>query len=537
MNLRYLMLVPITFGCAAGYKVASPPSPDGGAGGKVDNAALCNGSVDTDADGIADDVDGLFDSDGDGLPGNRDLDSDGDGIEDSVEHGLFDLCGVVDTDVDGVADFLDLDSDSDGLTDAEEAAVYHTDPTQTDTDGDGVTDLGELRGSFTDPLDPASTIAAGDFFVVLPYQDAPQVKPLVFQTRLRQADVYFLIDTTGSMEVAIDDVTASLSRIAAEVATEIPDVAMGVGKFEEFPFLLFGEDSDIPYANVLDVTTDTASALSALSGLQLGLGGDYPESSAEALYQTATGEGGTWWFWPDSPYRQHFDLAPKTCPLGRNGIERRGYPCFREGALPIIVHATDAQWHNGIGARYDSIEPFPHELYDAAHAFNDIGARYVGVSIGTLGEADARLMASQTGSVDSRGGELVYTTYDGHISDSIIEGIKTLAEFTPQDVTTVRQNVSGNPGEYDATSFITSVLPSAVTPAEGYSSLEGETARGVIPGSEVTFDVTFQNVVRAPSDAAEVFKAKIVVMGNGVAELDSRNVYIIVPPVGSTIIL
>jgi hypothetical protein len=40
-----------------------------------------------------------------------------------------------------------------------------------------------------------------------------------------------------------------------------------------------------------------------------------------------------------------------------------------------------------------------------------------------------------------------------------------------------------------------------------------------------------------PAAVAEIFEARIVVVGNGVADLDSRNVYIVVPPDGGTILL
>jgi len=58
-------------------------------------------------------------------------------------------------------------------------------------------------------------------------------------------------------------------------------------------------------------------------------GADGPESQVESLYQIATGEGlGSW--------------VPAYA-----GPDCVGAPCFREGALPIIVMFTDAPMHNG----------------------------------------------------------------------------------------------------------------------------------------------------------------------------------------------
>ena len=80
---------------------------------------------DCDNDGILDAVEGFMDMDRDGIINALDLDSDGDGIPDSIE-------GTQDTNEDGVPDYLDTDSDYDGLSDAEEGIR--------DMDGDGIPD-------------------------------------------------------------------------------------------------------------------------------------------------------------------------------------------------------------------------------------------------------------------------------------------------------------------------------------------------------------------------------------------------------------
>jgi len=127
--------------------------------------------IDTDDDGIADEVDvnngGVElpnpDTDGDGVPNYLDVDSDNDGITDATENGGLDLDGdgelddfvdtansnglsdsldgtpivLIDTDVatllDVLPNYLDLDSDGDGITDTTEAGGI-------DADGDGQVD-------------------------------------------------------------------------------------------------------------------------------------------------------------------------------------------------------------------------------------------------------------------------------------------------------------------------------------------------------------------------------------------------------------
>ena len=59
----------------------------------------------------------------------------------------------------------------------------------------------------------------------------------------------------------------------------------------------------------------------------------------------------------------------------------------------------------------------------------------------------------------------------------------------------------------------------------------------LVPGTRAEFDVRFLNDVRPPAATAQIFRATIIVRGNRVARLDSRNVYIVVPPDGAIIII
>jgi len=516
-------------------------SGDGG-GGIV---AGCDGSVDSDGDGIADDLEGDGDQDGDGTPNYLDLDSDGDGIADNVEHGADNPCRLIDSDSDGTADWWDTDSDNDGLSDGDEAAIG-TDPRDIDSDDDGVTDLGEAEGTGTDPLDPSSTIPAGDFFVVLPYNGARENRTLRFGTGISVADIYFLIDTTGSMGGPISNVQSSLSMLVTEINSRIPDAQMGVGQFRDFPFSadLFGDESfgspgDMAYQNEQDITGTVSLVQDALNRLSAGGGNDGPESHVEAMFQTATAAGGNWSFMGDS-----YSIPPKTCATipDETGV-RRGYPCFRPGALPIIVMVTDVDMHNdptGMDA-YTSITPAPHTFDDAMTGLASIGARFLGVAVNGGGRGDLEEAARRTGTVDGSGMPLVYDASGGTVSNSIVDGLGTLTGGVAQDVTTRTENEPGNPDEFDATLFI-----KAITPVEGYrdgiagmgyDSFDDTTFYNVIPGTMVDFAIDFFNDVRPPAATAEIFRARIVVVGNGVADLDSRAVYIVVPPDGGTILI
>ncbi|MFK7991279.1 MAG: hypothetical protein AB8I08_35010 [Sandaracinaceae bacterium] len=551
---RLWLVLPLVLGLGSGCTTGTGRGgPDGGDGSRPPILEGCDEGADRDGDGIADAAEGNFDSDGDGLVNWDDPDSDGDGILDSEEHAGNVPCSLPDADMDGTPNWLDADSDNDGLSDADERDVYSTDPLNRDSDNDGVTDLGEALGTRTDPNDASSTIPEGDFFVVLPYNDPAQNRTLRFNTDLQLADVYFLIDTTGSMGSAIANVTSSLTRISDTIRMRIPNVQLGVGEYRDFPNSSggpfsggYGSEGDMPYGNRQNITDNLASVQSALSALSAAGGGDGPESASEALFQTATGMGANWTF---SAGGAPFNLPRQNCPavLDETG-RRRGYPCFRPDSLPIVVLVTDAAFHNGDGGSnpYTGISPTPATFDAAVASLEGIGARFVGVSVDSGPLGDLEEVARQTGSLDAAGGlPLVYPAAGGAVSDAIIEGIETLAGRTPQDVDTLVENVDGNPDAFDARLFIKAVTPlegfngaiSGPMPGVTYASKDETTFFEVIPGTLVDFEVRFLNDVRPPAQTAQIFRATIIVRGNRVARLDARQVYIVVPPDGAIILI
>ncbi len=553
------------------------PAPPGAAsdGGGVDaggGASAC-GARDTDRDGIADSVESSEDVDLDGAPNYRDADADEDGIPDAEEHGSDDPCAVVDTDGDGTPDFLDVDSDGDGLSDAEERRIG-SDPREVDSDGDGVTDLGEYAAG-TDPGDPSDTIPEEDFFVVLPYEGDPEVRPLRFGTDIEVADVFFLVDMTGSMRGERENLVRGLvDTIVPGIRAEVDDAWFGVGGFDDYPVGGYGGGSDLPFYLLLQMSPPEedlgawslpASAsmcpsdplrrdigeiagmpngrpdiLDAVEGLPCHGGSDGPESYVPALWATATGMGLSWpsGSIPDQRCTPRLDMP---------GVGR-GYPCFRQGALPIVLLFGDNSFHNGPGGE-DPYSMFSAPTYAAAvTALRDIGARVIGVwsgsgFFGVDGREHFVAIARDTGAVRADGTPLVFDIdSDGSgLSSAIVDAVSSLVSDVPQDVSTRLENVPGNPDTFDATRFIQSVVPVEGFTADGtpggYERKDTTTFYQVIPGTRVEFRVTFQNLVREPRETAEVFRARIVVVGNGVADLDARNVYIIVPPEGGIVFI
>jgi len=166
--------------------------------------------------------------------------------------------------------------------------------------------------------------------------------------KIRTADVYILMDATGSMvgeqvQLVTDLIsgtfidpgecaTAADTGLTGALKCVVEDVWMGLGQFNEVPLSPHGHPySYTPYHHHLDVTNNLPHLLDAVSALTTTSNVDNPEAATQAMYAVATGQGlGPW-----VPNRQG-------CPAGR-----WGYPCFRPGALPVIMLFTDAEMYNG----------------------------------------------------------------------------------------------------------------------------------------------------------------------------------------------
>ena len=260
---------------------------------------------------------------------------------------------------------------------------------------------------------------AQDFFFVLPYQDpnGPMAKPLDFATNIPALDVFFLMDTTGSMYGEISNLQSALTgTVIPGIQNAVANSAFGVGALEDFPVdgygSLHGSDcgrggdstADQPMKLRQTITTTTSLVQAAVNGLSngvnapIGCGNDTPEAGIEAIYQAATGEGLT-------------GPSPTSVPANHTGI---GGVAFRQGTMPVIVTITDAVSH-GVGETavcsstgettgYDAnVSAFAHSRAQLKTALGNICARVVGISanpgldVSCTGEEYLRDLATATG--------------------------------------------------------------------------------------------------------------------------------------------
>jgi hypothetical protein len=417
-----------------------------------DDTVDCTDPTDSDGDLIADLLEGGEDTDKDGTPDKDDTDSDQDGIPDADEaenpalpagtpgYSRNDPCSpVADTDGDGTPDFQDLDSDGDGLPDADEdgscgataGCAYAL-----DCDGDGVVDIVE-EAAGSSPCDPNDVSEDAELYFVVPYGAPEQSKKFDFSTGIKEADIYFLIDTTVSMQPAIDDIKASLDTqiiptiLNGDAAANppipaIPGAWIGIGDFKDVPWAPWGAPGDDIYRYKFTVAGSPvlgnmsppvasgssfvapANVKDILGSLTAGGGGDAPESTTQALWLASThqqyyaGAGGSW---PATDPSQWVGECDTPQHIGR--------ACFRPGKLPVFAIITDAGLHNGPNTSFNYVSPpaFPptglpvsgtKSYNEVLTTLNSISAKIVGISVstGAPGQARADLidLAKKTGS-------------------------------------------------------------------------------------------------------------------------------------------
>lgn len=519
--------------------------------------------ADSDNDGIRD---GLIpvgiDTDGDKIPDYRDPDDDDDGIADAIEVG-DDPAKPRDTDGDGTPDHADADSDDDGIADGVEDKNGNgkvdggeTSALKGDSDGDGADDLVESAAG-TDPTDAkANPQADGNFVFVVPYKKDPMPPKatLDFTTDIVKADVFFTVDTTGSMGGELAQLQMSLSgTIIPALAAAIPDLGFGVASFQDFPVGGFGAGGDVPFHLASAVTIDATMAQAAVSGLALGNGGDGPESGVEALYQAATGAGVMW----------TGGMVPAT-PIG-----------WRPGALPIIVQVSDANMNDT--TTYAAMVPTAASRDAAKAALLAIGAKVIGVAsaggdpnvtvdllefinaTGTTVPPDAfgpggQCLTGLSGAAVAPVGGVCPLLFNidangGGLAGTVVDGVKAIINFAALDIDARPENEKGNKDArgkaVDAVkSFLSRVETNAKPPAatgcasglgtDDRLAMDGfdDTFVDVKPGTTVCFDVLAkQNKTVEPDAKPQLFKARIDVVGDGVTTLDSRQVWFLVPPV------
>jgi Bacterial TSP3 repeat len=494
--------------------------------------------VDSDGDGINDVYEAgttewnttPADEDEDGTPDYRDLDSDDDGISDADESGIeAEGDEPRDSDNDGYYDFEDSDSDGDGISDREEWETYGTDPYDFDTDGDGFSDGGELAAG-TDPLDTESVIDG--LYVEVPERTSTE-EEFEFELRIQMGDIAFLIDTTCSMSGTANAMAGEFSTIVETLSSTIPDAEYGVATYDDYPYGSYGSaGSDKPFELRQQITDDLEVVADALSReVQIHSGADGPESSMEAIYQGATGDG----YDQDcsASYDANYDVKPflaasddpfsggggEFYDSGNSGGGTIGGFGFREYALPVLVYATDNYLRdpeNGYGAPGGC--PLDAGYSDVVSAVGDLGAYLIGIAVnGNTATPQMKTLSDATSSyadTDEDGvadDQLVFnwSGSDDEFRTTITGAIEDLVNSITFDK--VELEVEG-----DTWGFVSSIEPPYY---EAVADLGVET---------LEFTLEFRGVIAATTED-QLFKLTLNVIGDETVLLDSLDIIVLVP--------
>jgi hypothetical protein len=494
--------------------------------------------TDSDNDTIVDFLETNQDYDMDGAGNYVDLDSDADCISDQIE-----AAGSppADTDLDHHYDFVDRDSDNDGVPDVSEDVncngivdAGESSATDEDTDGDGVSDLIETAAG-TDPTNAADNPQTnGDFVFVEPYMkpQSPLDDDLDFSTKLQAVDLYVLLDRSGSMSTEISTVKNNLASVVSglkcppNVTTNcIPDLWAGAGTIG------YSGSGIEAYRNYVDIQPNPNFAGVPITEPS----GCCAEPLTFGAFAAVTGQGG-------SSYGLGGVPARATCagsPAANGGYQTFGYPCFRQGALPVVMLATDEP---PISAGDTYKTPIWSTLVSPQYVSRK--ARLVGIlgsgpAAGT--DADLRTMATNTGAVDAANNNapLVFNGADANSATAIRNGILALANGLPLDI-----NALGVDDPTDAVDALASFVDHLETLqlgtaqcANGLNDIDtnadsyDDKYLQVRTGTPVCWKVVSKPNTTVPAtDAPQLFRAKVKVYGDGVTQLDERDVFFLVPP-------
>ncbi|MCA9609527.1 MAG: VWA domain-containing protein [Myxococcales bacterium] len=402
--------------------------------------------------------------------------------------------------------------------------------TLTDSDGDGVPDVADdCPGPGAYRNADGSCTGTVFFYHELPYGGPAEIDPLDINVQVRTADVYFLMDTTGSMGGELSNLRSGLTSgsyisgcgggIIGAIRCTIPDAWFGVGHHDDYPYGSYGSSywGDTVYRNHQDISASVSAAQTAVNGLSLHGGSDGPESQTQALYAIATGNGfGSY-------------LSRRTsCPAGR-----WGYPCFRDGTIPIVILFTDAPFHNGpYGYNYGGTPGGVAAGWGSTvSALNARNIRVITVhSGGSYGRNDANALADATGSYSSSGARYVFpiSSNGSGLSNAVVNAVVDLANYNRLDISA--RAVDNTATAVDERGFVDAITAVGWGPGSCTGISGGSTFVQCLPGTHVDFRISFRNDIVMPTMVPQVFDFFIEVLGNGSFVLQRVPVRIVVPP-------
>lgn len=196
------------------------------------------------------------------------------------------------------------------------------------------------------PIKEVVNVTPGELRTVpVKFQVPPAPNPL---------DVYFLLDTTGSMQPAMDSLRANIGNIAARLRKALgKDACFGLGDFHDY---VVPGDPNHNYVRDVPVTCDhpVEKIRAFMAGMPpAAFGGDFPEAQTIALSQAVKGDG------------QQLPNPP---------VDRGQQAGFRANSYKVIVMISDSSFRQGAG--------YPTKT-TAINTLNNAYVKPVSVLVGT----------------------------------------------------------------------------------------------------------------------------------------------------------
>ena len=257
---------------------------------------------------------------------------------------------------------------------------------------------------------------------------------LTFDVEHNVADVAFILDTTTSMGATAAAMGSEFTNIAEELSDTLDDVTFGVAVHRDYAPPI-GINGDLPFILLTQQTSDLDRVSDVLSDIPLVGGGyDMPEASYEALIQATTGRG----FDDrcDGEYDERQDVPPfirstddafggtegGVYSAAVQGTGDRGGMGFREGALPIIILATDAAQKDADSGTFLMPDGCPEDATKSGvlDGLDALGARLIGIGVRFSPTSQKHQQLSEVADM--------MTTWSGtgDIQGTIVRGVQAL---------------------------------------------------------------------------------------------------------------
>lgn len=448
-----------------------------------DDADSTDDSGDSQTDKDADNADSANDSD------NNTTDND-------------DLTVDDDADTSEPANDTDEEEDSDNPT-ADEDSITDNDIEQNDADQD----------SGIEPEEDEY-----DFEVVLPFGGGSIDKTIDFGTEIKKIDVLLMVDLSGFITAAHDNLKANVkTALIDRIREKIPDSAFGLVTFGTI-------EQKNQYNLAQAITTDTNKVRNAVDTIEKVTSGS-STYHALALWEAATGEENHEQIAfsnsiGDTDYSRSFTIPAVDCSGQEGNI---GGACFRENAMPVFVMASAKafldltktySWTNG-GNKMKT-KPI------AVEAMNSINAKFIGFSLegtssSTKPTSDFKYIAEQTSSQTLSNDifNVIINADDSALSYQIAEAVKNLSDSIKLSVKAEFKHVDNSYGVGNTADFVKSIYPEA-----------GKTVKA---GDAASFDITFENKIHENNDCTpHNFYITVEAAGEGLV-LDSLRIKVVVP--------